>query len=105
MGRPVLRSQILLLADSESAKNKWFGALTELHRVIKKHQLPDKSVKRVVAHSCIAEQNIIVRSFVRITDLHCICQLLHFSSLLDQLNFAFVEKVIQRLYDIIKRLM
>nr|CAB3229242.1 serine/threonine-protein kinase MRCK alpha [Phallusia mammillata] len=44
MWRPVLRSQVLLLAESESAKNKWIGALTEVHRILRKHQLKDKSV-------------------------------------------------------------
>uniref|UniRef100_H2Z2Y2 non-specific serine/threonine protein kinase n=1 Tax=Ciona savignyi TaxID=51511 RepID=H2Z2Y2_CIOSA len=46
MQRPVLRSQVLLLAESESAKNKWVGALTEVHRILKKHQLRDKSIYR-----------------------------------------------------------
>uniref|UniRef100_H2Z2Y0 non-specific serine/threonine protein kinase n=1 Tax=Ciona savignyi TaxID=51511 RepID=H2Z2Y0_CIOSA len=36
----------LLLAESESAKNKWVGALTEVHRILKKHQLRDKSIYR-----------------------------------------------------------
>ncbi|XP_076803724.1 serine/threonine-protein kinase MRCK alpha-like isoform X2 [Clavelina lepadiformis] len=44
MWRPVLRFQVLLLAESESAKNKWVGALTEVHRILRKHQLKDKSV-------------------------------------------------------------
>lgn len=47
MWRPVLRSQVLLLAESESAKNKWIGALTEVHRILRKHQLKDRSVRHV----------------------------------------------------------
>lgn len=48
MRRPLLRTQVLLLADSETAKNKWIGALTELHRVLKKHKLHDKAVSVAV---------------------------------------------------------
>lgn len=44
VSRPNLRSQVLMLADSESDKSKWIGALTELHRILRKHQLKDKSV-------------------------------------------------------------
>nr|XP_009860020.1 serine/threonine-protein kinase MRCK alpha isoform X1 [Ciona intestinalis]XP_026692048.1 serine/threonine-protein kinase MRCK alpha isoform X1 [Ciona intestinalis] len=46
MHRPVLRSQVLLLAESETAKSKWVGALSEVLRILRKHQLRDKSIYR-----------------------------------------------------------
>lgn len=48
MARPSLRSQILMLADSETDKSKWIGALSELHRILRKNQLKDRSVFRAV---------------------------------------------------------
>nr|XP_039247827.1 serine/threonine-protein kinase MRCK alpha-like isoform X1 [Styela clava] len=44
MSRPKLRTQVLMLADTESDKNKWIGAFSELHRVLRRNQLKDKSV-------------------------------------------------------------
>ena len=38
--------QCLMLADSESEKTKWVVALNELHRILKKNKLPDKTVFR-----------------------------------------------------------
>jgi hypothetical protein len=32
-----------MLADSESEKTKWVVALNELHRILKKNKLPDRS--------------------------------------------------------------
>ncbi|XP_066451226.1 serine/threonine-protein kinase MRCK alpha isoform X3 [Eleutherodactylus coqui] len=38
------KCSILLLADSESDKSKWVGVLNELHRILKKNKLKDRSV-------------------------------------------------------------
>uniref|UniRef100_H3AMD0 CDC42 binding protein kinase alpha n=1 Tax=Latimeria chalumnae TaxID=7897 RepID=H3AMD0_LATCH len=38
------KCSILLLADNESEKNKWVGLLNELHRILKKNKLKDRSV-------------------------------------------------------------
>lgn len=37
----------LMLADTESEKNKWVTALSELHRILKKNNLPNTAVYRV----------------------------------------------------------
>ncbi|CAH1263897.1 CDC42BPA [Branchiostoma lanceolatum] len=41
---PGLQCQTLMLADSEHDKVKWVGALNELHKILKKNKLPDRSV-------------------------------------------------------------
>ena len=46
MDPPGVRHQCLMLADSESEKTKWVVALNELHRILKKNKLPDKTVFR-----------------------------------------------------------
>ncbi|XP_071996098.1 serine/threonine-protein kinase MRCK alpha isoform X3 [Engystomops pustulosus] len=38
------KCSILLLADSESDRGRWVGALNELHRILKKNKLKDRSV-------------------------------------------------------------
>ncbi|XP_063835291.1 serine/threonine-protein kinase MRCK alpha [Ostrinia nubilalis] len=38
------RSHTLMLAESESEKTKWVVALSELHRILKRNNLPDKYV-------------------------------------------------------------
>ncbi|NXO67839.1 MRCKA kinase, partial [Phainopepla nitens] len=38
------KCSILILADSENEKSKWVGALNELHRILKKNKLKDRSV-------------------------------------------------------------
>ncbi|XP_077341992.1 serine/threonine-protein kinase MRCK alpha isoform X3 [Lithobates pipiens] len=38
------KCSILLLADSESDKSKWVGVLNELHRILRKNKLKDRSV-------------------------------------------------------------
>ncbi|KAM3930018.1 serine/threonine-protein kinase MRCK alpha isoform 5-T5 [Leptodactylus fuscus] len=38
------KCSILLLADSENDKSKWVGVLNELHRILKKNKLKDRSV-------------------------------------------------------------
>ncbi len=46
MDPPGVRHQCLMLADSESEKTKWVVALNELHRILKKNCLPDRTVFR-----------------------------------------------------------
>jgi serine/threonine-protein kinase MRCK len=43
-GQPL---QTLMLADSESEKNKWVVALSELHRILKKNNLPNTSIFKI----------------------------------------------------------
>ncbi|XP_048364682.1 serine/threonine-protein kinase MRCK alpha isoform X3 [Sphaerodactylus townsendi] len=38
------KCSILILADSENDKSKWVGVLNELHRILKKNKLKDRSV-------------------------------------------------------------
>lgn len=38
------RYHTLMLAESESEKTKWVVALSELHRILKRNNLPDKYV-------------------------------------------------------------
>uniref|UniRef100_A0A8C4X3T1 Serine/threonine-protein kinase MRCK alpha n=1 Tax=Erpetoichthys calabaricus TaxID=27687 RepID=A0A8C4X3T1_ERPCA len=38
------KCSILILADNENEKNKWVGVLNELHRILKKNKLKDRSV-------------------------------------------------------------
>ncbi|XP_044144484.1 LOW QUALITY PROTEIN: serine/threonine-protein kinase MRCK alpha [Bufo gargarizans] len=38
------KCSVLFLADSESDKSKWVGVLNELHRILKKNKLKDRSV-------------------------------------------------------------
>nr|XP_033794438.1 serine/threonine-protein kinase MRCK alpha isoform X2 [Geotrypetes seraphini] len=38
------KCSILILADSENEKTKWVGVLNELHRILKKNKLKDRSV-------------------------------------------------------------
>lgn len=45
MKSPSLRTRVLLLANSETDKNKWIGALTELQRILKKNNLKDRAVR------------------------------------------------------------
>merc|ERR1719436_1466916 len=44
MDPPGIRHQCLMLADTESEKTKWVVALNELHRILKKNQLPSRIV-------------------------------------------------------------
>lgn len=43
-GQPL---QTLMLTDSESEKNKWVVALAELHRILKRNNLPNTAIFRV----------------------------------------------------------
>ncbi|XP_070590432.1 serine/threonine-protein kinase MRCK alpha isoform X2 [Erythrolamprus reginae] len=38
------KCSVLILADSENEKSKWVGVLNELHRILKKNKLKDRSV-------------------------------------------------------------
>lgn len=40
-----------MLADTESEKTKWVVALSELHRILKKNNLPNTTVS--TTHPCI----------------------------------------------------
>ncbi|XP_017770239.1 PREDICTED: serine/threonine-protein kinase Genghis Khan isoform X2 [Nicrophorus vespilloides] len=44
MEPPGLRNSMLMLADSEGEKNKWVVALSELHRIMKRNNLPNTTV-------------------------------------------------------------
>ncbi|ELU12542.1 hypothetical protein CAPTEDRAFT_156898 [Capitella teleta] len=44
---PEVSHQVLMLADNEQDKRRWVGALSELHKVLRKNSIPDKSVFRV----------------------------------------------------------
>ena len=43
--------QVLMLADNEQDKKRWVGALTELHKILRKNNIPDKSVRHPSALS------------------------------------------------------
>jgi len=49
---PGLQSHILMLAENEGDKERWVGALRELHKVLRKNKIPNKSV--CTQHSVIA---------------------------------------------------
>ena len=44
MTPPGTKHQVLMIADSEQDKNRWVGALNELHKLLRKNKIPDKSV-------------------------------------------------------------
>lgn len=44
MEPPGPRNSTLMLADSEGEKNKWVVALSELHRIMKRNNLPNTTV-------------------------------------------------------------
>lgn len=44
MEPPGPRNSTLMLADTEAEKNKWVGALAELHRIMKRNNLPNTTV-------------------------------------------------------------
>ncbi|XP_025194244.1 serine/threonine-protein kinase Genghis Khan isoform X2 [Melanaphis sacchari] len=41
---PGVKNQTLMLADTESEKNKWIVALSELHRILKRNNLPNTTI-------------------------------------------------------------
>ena len=45
-----------MLADTESEKTKWVVALSELHRILKKNNLPNTTVS--TTHPCIYSRKI-----------------------------------------------
>ncbi|XP_046752043.1 serine/threonine-protein kinase MRCK beta isoform X2 [Diprion similis] len=47
MEPPGLRNITLMLADTESEKTKWVVALSELHRILKRNNLPNTTIFRV----------------------------------------------------------
>ncbi len=58
-GQPL---QTLMLTDSESEKNKWVTALSELHRILKRNNLPNTAIFKV--------KEIIDNTF-NIRNVHC----------------------------------
>jgi hypothetical protein len=44
MEPPGLKNHTLMLADTESEKTKWVVALSELHRILKRNNLPNRTV-------------------------------------------------------------
>lgn len=42
------RNHTLMLADTESEKTKWVVALSELHRILKRNNLPNTAVSLLV---------------------------------------------------------
>lgn len=44
MEPPWLKNHTLMLADTESEKTKWVVALSELHRILKRNNLPNTIV-------------------------------------------------------------
>lgn len=46
MDPPGVRNQTLMLAESESEKTKWVVALNELHRILKRNNLPTRVIYR-----------------------------------------------------------
>ncbi|XP_046676035.1 serine/threonine-protein kinase Genghis Khan isoform X4 [Homalodisca vitripennis] len=46
MDPPGLKNHTLMLADTESEKSKWVVALSELHRILKRNNLPNTTVFR-----------------------------------------------------------
>ena len=44
MDPPVLKNHTLMLADTESEKNKWVVDLTEINRILKWNNLPNTNV-------------------------------------------------------------
>ncbi|XP_013414269.1 serine/threonine-protein kinase MRCK alpha isoform X3 [Lingula anatina] len=41
---PGSKHAVLMLAENESDKQRWVGALNELHKILRKNKIPDKSV-------------------------------------------------------------
>ena len=44
MDPPGWKNQLLMLADSENERVKWVMALNELHRILKRNKLPNRTV-------------------------------------------------------------
>lgn len=42
---PGMKNHTLMLADTESEKTKWVVALSELHRILKRNNLPNTTVR------------------------------------------------------------
>lgn len=60
MEPPGLRNSTLMLADSEGEKNKWVVALSELHRIMKRNNLPNTTV--LVARELIDNSLALLRN-------------------------------------------
>lgn len=53
---PGLRNHTLMLADTESEKTKWVVALSELHRILKRNNLPNTTVCIIIIKLFIKKQ-------------------------------------------------
>ena len=64
---PGTKASVLMLAERESDRDRWVGALTELHRILKKNAIPDLSV-----YQCkeVYDSNMPI-----ISKIHCACVL------------------------------
>ncbi|KAL1124458.1 hypothetical protein AAG570_001084 [Ranatra chinensis] len=67
MDPPGLKNHTLMLADTENEKSKWVVALTELHRILKRNNLPNTSVfqvKEVLDNTQVFIKNTMAASIV-----------------------------------------
>lgn len=48
-----MKNHTLMLADTESEKTKWVVALSELHRILKRNNLPNRTVSYINLVECI----------------------------------------------------
>lgn len=62
---PGPRNVTLMLADTEGEKNKWVVALSELHRIMKRNNLPSTTV--LVARELIDSSLALLRSALSAT--------------------------------------
>lgn len=60
MEPPGPRNSTLMLADTEAEKNKWVVALAELHRIMKRNNLPNTTV--IVARELIDTSLTLLRN-------------------------------------------
>ncbi|XP_026484183.1 serine/threonine-protein kinase Genghis Khan isoform X1 [Vanessa tameamea] len=66
------RFHTLMLAESESEKTKWVVALSELHRILKRNNLPDKYV---YSAACVAEASGAGAGAAAVRGATCACVL------------------------------
>jgi serine/threonine-protein kinase MRCK len=50
-----MKNHTLMLADTESEKTKWVVALSELHRILKRNNLPNRTVSVLCHYLCAWE--------------------------------------------------
>lgn len=67
MEPPGPRNSTLMLADSEGEKNKWVVALSELHRILKRNNLPNTTVlvaRELVDNSLTLNKNTLSAAII-----------------------------------------